>query len=61
MKRPIRQIIPLTDICISVKFSVCPTSVKAVVSGEEIEFEYTDGHVDFCVNISGAYELIVIE
>ncbi len=60
MQRPIENIIPNTGIRVKVKKDKA-TSVKTLVGGRELPFTVSDGYVTFTADVSGAYEVIVIE
>lgn len=60
MQRPIENIIPCAGIKVKVKTEKA-TSVKALVGGRELPFMVQNGEVSFTVDVSGAYEVVVIE
>ncbi|MBQ3054991.1 MAG: beta-galactosidase trimerization domain-containing protein [Oscillospiraceae bacterium] len=60
MQRPIENIIPNTGIKVKVKKDKA-TSVKTLVGGRELPFVVSDGYVTFTADVSGAYEVVVIE
>ncbi len=61
MKRPIGKIVPLKDVEVSAKIRKTPRSVRSVVGGKKLNFEYSDGRVRFLIPEIEAYELVVFE